>query len=117
MAGQVRKALTLEVRQAGSAGVVCASGSADIGQCEKLLAALDQLVARRTALIVLDLTDLEFICSQGLGAIITAHLKSRHHKGQIRLVNPQPAVREVLETARLTKLFPIFNDLDQAVRA
>ena len=115
MAKKPQKGLTLDVRKAGAAAVVEISGSADIRESPKLQRALEELAACRTALIVLDLSAMEFICSQGLGAIITGHLKSRHHKGQIRLVNPQPAVRELLETTRLTKLFPIFSSLDQAL--
>lgn len=116
MARRIRKGLTVEVRQTGPASVITVTGSADIAESEKLQAALDQLTVRRVGLIVLDLAGMDFICSVGLGAIITAHLKGRHHKARIRLVNPQPAVRQVLETTRLTKLFPIYSDLQEAVK-
>ena len=77
---------------------------------------LEELAAQRKPVLVLDMADLEFICSLGLGAIISGHLKSRHHQGQIRLVNPQPAVRDVLEKTRLTSLFPIYASVDQALK-
>ena len=66
---------------------------------------------------MLDLHEMDFICSLGLGAIINGHLKSRHHQGQIRLVGPVPPVRELLETTRLTKLFGIYDSVEQALTA
>ena len=75
-----------------------------------------ELADSRIPVIVLDLTEMDFICSAGLAAIISAHLHSRHHRGQIKLVNPQPAVKDLLELTRLTKLFPVHETLDQALR-
>jgi len=66
--------------------------------------------------IVLDLSEMDFICSVGLGAIIIGHHKSRRHDGEIRLVNPQPAVRRLLEATRLTKLFPLYAGVEDAVK-
>ena len=111
------KSLELDVRQLGSATVVAVSGSVGVSGAEKLRRSLEELAEGRVPLIVLDLTNMDFICSLGLGAIITGHLKNRHHNGEIRLVNPQPAVREMLETTRLTKLFPIYDTVEEAVEA
>ena len=71
--------------------------------------------AEHVPVIVLDLGQMDFICSLGLGAIITGHLKCRHHQGQIRLVNPTEQVRELLETTRLTKLFTVYETVEQAL--
>ena len=115
MSENSHKDLTLKMHQVGSATVVRVCGSAGIDEADKLRRELEKLAAEETPLIVLDLSDMEFICSQGLGAIITGHLKCRHHKGQIKLVNPRPAVRQLLETTRLTKLFPVYATVEQAI--
>ncbi|HAU38097.1 MAG TPA: hypothetical protein DCX07_10335 [Phycisphaerales bacterium] len=112
-----RKPLAMDVRQIGGATVVTVNGSAGMSEAERMRAALERLAADRTPVIVLDLSRMDFICSTGLGAIIAGHLKCRHHAGQIRLVNPQPAVKQLLETTRLTKLFPIYRTVEQAVRS
>src|ERR1035437_4613397 len=104
--------LKVDVRRLPSAMVVRIEGSASIGVADKLRIRLEKLASEQSPLVVLDLTGLDFICSLGLGAIISMHVKSRHHSGQIRLVNPQPAVRQILETTRLTKLFPVFPTID-----
>jgi len=110
----LRRPLKLDVREAPSGAVVQVHGSASMVEAETLRVKLEKLAARRVPLIVLDLRDMDFISSAGLGAIISAHLKTCHHQGQIRLVDPQPAVRELLETTRLTKLFPIYPSVEAA---
>jgi anti-sigma B factor antagonist len=107
--------LELDVESRGEATVVAVRGSAGMQDADRLRSALEELAEKKVPVIVLDLSGMDFICSLGLGAIINGHLKSRHHKGQIRLVNPQKPIRDLLETTRLTRLFPIYADVDQAV--
>lgn len=107
--------LQIDVDERGEATVVAVRGSAGMQDADRLRMTLEELAERKVPLIVLELSGMDFICSLGLGAIINGHLKSRHHKGQIRLVNPQKSIRDLLETTRLTRLFPIYADVDQAV--
>ncbi len=109
------KPLQLQVVRQGDAAVMSVVGSVSMAEAENLRQAIESLAAEKTPLVVLDLSDMDFICSLGLGAIISGHLKCRHHHGQIRLVNPTPAVRELLETTRLTKLFGIYESVDEAL--
>ena len=107
--------LAMDIRQVADGVVILVHGTASMMESEKMRQVLDDLTARHTTPIILDLSDLDFICSTGLGAIIDGHLKTRHYNGQIRLVNPQPPVRELLETTRLTTLFQVFSSLDSAM--
>lgn len=63
------------------------------------------------------MSDLDFIDSTGLGGIVAAHLRGRHHRSAIRLVNPRPAIREILDVTRLNHLFPVHDTLDAALAA
>jgi anti-sigma B factor antagonist len=107
--------LQVKLEEAGQALVVRICGSVSIDEADRLRTELDELAARKAPTMVLDLSKMSFICSSGLGAIISAHIKSRHHQGQIRVVNPQPAVRNLLETTRLIKLFPVYPTVDEAL--
>lgn len=112
----ITKTLRLKVQQIQGAVVVCAGGMADIATAQRMKLKLEQLAQQHLPVIILDLSNLKFICSVGLGAIIGAHVKCRHHQGEIRLVNPQPAVLGVLETTRLTQLFPIYQTVEDALQ-
>lgn len=115
MAG--KKPLTVKVDDEQSAAVVHVCGSAGMGEADTIRMELDQLVGRKVAIIVMELSEMDFICSEGLGAIIDAHHRSREHDGQVRLVSPQPAVLHLLEMTNLTKLFTVFPTVSDAITA
>ena len=112
---QSSKRLQMDVTREDAFTVVRVSGSADITDAERMREELEALVSDEVPLIVLDLSEMDFICSAGLAAIISAHLRGRHHRGQIHMVNPQPSVRELLEVTCLIRLFPIYESIEQAV--
>ena len=115
MADNSERTLQLEVRREGDAGVVFVHGSADKDHVDEMRLALEGLAEQKVTPIILDLSDMDSICSMGLGAILAAHLKGRHYRAKIRLVNPKPAIRQLLEVARLTALFPIFRTVAEAL--
>jgi anti-anti-sigma factor len=104
-----------DVQQRGEAAVVKLAGSIHMGVCERLQAELLELIDRPTRKVVLDLSQLKFICSLGLGALVAAHLRSRHHKGAVRLVSPDPSIRALLEITKLVKIFPPYDSVDLAL--
>jgi len=109
------KPLQLDVQRRGEATVVTIIGSVSISEAERLRVQLEAIAAEEAPLIVLDLGEMDFICSLGLGAIISGHLKCRRHHGQIRLARPTSEVMELLETTRLTKLFGVYQAVEQAL--
>ncbi len=109
------KSLQLTVTEAGGAAVVKVVGSVTLAEADRLGEQLEKLAMEQKPVIVLDLSEMDFICSLGLGAIICGHLKCRHHQGQIRLAGPTSQVRELLETTRLTKLFDVYDSLERAL--
>ena len=111
------KPLQMDVTRRGDAAVVKVSGSVSLGDSERLRERLEALAAEQVSVIVLELSEMDFISSMGLGAIISGHLKCRHHHGQIKLVRPTRPVRELLEMTRLTTLFGIYDTVEQAVSA
>jgi len=109
--------LSLHVERTDRAAIVHIRGSAGMNEAESLRETLEQVAGWKPEVIVLDLRQMDFICSTGLSAVLDGHLRCRHHHGRILLVNPQPAVRQLLETTRLTKLFPICASVEEAVKA
>ena len=99
----------------GPCAVLTMHGSAHMADADAMRRALGDLIDKEVALIVLDMTDLDFICSTGLGAMISGHLRLRNCEGRICLVAPKPSVKNLLETTRLTKLFTVFATVEQAM--
>ena len=117
MSAAGKKLLTVTINDEQAAAVVHICGSAGMGEADAIRMELEQLVGRKLPLIVMELSEMDFICSAGLGAMIDAHHRSREHDGQVRLVGPQPAVLHLLEMTNLTKLFTVFATVDDAVTA
>jgi anti-anti-sigma factor len=111
------KSLELEVRESGAVAVVCVKGSVEMDEADKLQTVLEEVAEKMFAVIVLDLAGMDFICSAGLGAFIRGHLRARQRHGCLRLANPLPAVRKMLETTRLTDLLEVFDTVEDAMRA
>ena len=111
----VDRPLRIDLTAHGEALVCRLSGSATMETCDWLNERLVQAAEEQPGLLVLDLEDLDFICSLGLGSIVAAHLRARRHDGMVRLAAPMPAVRHLLEVTRLDTLLPISDSTDEAL--
>ncbi len=112
---RIHKPLKLNVKWEQDAAVVKMSGSIAMSESDKLRQKLEKIVSKKPPIVVLDLQDVDFIGSAGLGAIVEAYLKSRHHQGRFRIVNPAQVVQQVLDTTRLSRLFGIFPSVEEAL--
>jgi len=57
--------------------------------------------------IEIDLAETTFVDSCGLGAIIALHKAACSRQGKVRLLNPQPAVQQILDLTRMDRLLEI----------
>ena len=111
-----QRPLQIVTRREADLPIVVISGSCTMEQSMRVGEELDPL-ARNPAVkvLILDLRDLDFIESSGLGGMIAAYLKCRKRGAEIRLVGPAPAVRRVLEITQLDKLFRVCDSLETAM--
>ena len=107
--------LVMDVSRRGPASVVRLVGAVGMAEASMLSRQLDELVQKPGSVVVLDLEHLEFMCSSGLGALLSAHAKARPFQGQVSLASPSPMVLRLLETTRLTNLFPVYASVDEAI--
>lgn len=108
---------SMEVEHRASAAVVTLHGSCTMEVSRQLVEQLLDLATENVTHIVLDMADLDFIESTGLGGVVASYLRCRRRSGDLRLVAPQPPILAVLQLTRLTQLFPVFNTLDEALAA
>ena len=66
--------------------------------------------------IVLDLSDVEFVDSSGLGAIIATMMALRP-QGQLMVCNAKDNVHALFRLTRMDRVIPVKNDADEALRA
>ena len=91
------------------------SGRLNIAGAEQVELKFTALVASRAKPSLIDLSDLEFISSLGLGMFISCAKALKNKGAQMVLLKPTPQVLEILTTVGFDKLIPIENDIDKAL--
>jgi anti-anti-sigma factor len=66
--------------------------------------------------MLIDMSDLVYIDSMGIGSIIKIYKIMREHKGEIRICSAGDILKGVLESQNLTFLIPLYDTRDQALR-
>ena len=98
--------------------VVDVRGEVDISTCvllrERLLLALTDRDRRS---VVVNLADVSFIDSAGIGVLVEAWHRAQAGPGILALAAPPPQARAVFDTTGLGKIFSIFDTEAEAVQA
>jgi anti-sigma B factor antagonist len=93
--------------------VVALSGDVDLGTAPRLRHRLNRLLDDGAS-VVLDMRDLDFIDSTGLGVLVGALRRVRSAGGEIRLADLPPGIHRVFSVTGLDQVFPIFASVDAA---
>jgi anti-sigma B factor antagonist len=90
-------------------------GTLDIATSPTLRAALLEAADRANHEIVVDLTQLEFLDSTGLGALIGAHKRAAEHGGSVRLVAHEGQILRLLRITGLLDVFSVYPSVEAAL--
>jgi anti-anti-sigma factor len=99
-----------------NAAVVALRGRASFDHMQELEKCFKAVEALNDRLIVLELSELSYIGSAGLGAFITLKHVVDARGGRIILVSPNPLINDLFETAGFQKLFTIVPTLEEATK-
>jgi len=99
----------------GAAAVFHCRGAFSLGSYPQLNEISEEIRKTQAKKIVLNLRDVVYIDSTGLGTLATALKDTRGASRDLVLV-PSREVREVLTLASLEKAFQVFENVDDALR-
>jgi stage II sporulation protein AA (anti-sigma F factor antagonist) len=108
--------LELAFAQSDGVQVVALSGELDVGSVDELEAVLIGVSAGARPRVCLDLSQLAFIDSTGLAAVIRAHLSVVEAGGGFAIVAGSGAVRRTLETTGLLEMLSVVDDRAAALQ-
>jgi anti-anti-sigma factor len=98
--------LTIDVEKNSEVAVVHCSGRLVRGV--EVCTLRNAVVSEKTTrIIVVDLSQVEFMDAGGLNALVSLHHWTRNHGIQLKLVKPSPFVQEMLTRTRLNRVFDI----------
>src|ERR1700757_3654032 len=101
-------------RQTGS-HVLPLKGEIDLHVSPTVTASLNEMIDKKPKRLVVDLSDVNYIDSAGLAALIEAMQRVEGYGGKFLLTGLQETVRSIFEISRLDQVFQIFPDVDAAV--
>ena len=109
--------LTLTTREVGVTTVVAVGGEIDVYTAPKLRDKITELVGAGSYQLVVDLEDVEFLDSTGLGVLVGGLKKVRAHDGALRLVCTQDRLLKIFRITGLAKVFDIHDSAEAALAA
>jgi anti-sigma B factor antagonist len=90
-------------------------GEIDLHVSPTVTASLNEMIEKKPERFVVDLSDVSYIDSAGLAALIEAMQKVEAYGGKFMLAGLQETVRSIFEISRLDQVFQIFPDADAAL--
>ena len=67
--------------------------------------------------VVIDLSEVPFMDSAGLGALIGGIRRAREHGGEVAVACSRPTLTRLLHTTGFDRIVPVTDTLDEAVKA
>jgi anti-sigma B factor antagonist len=97
--------------------VVNVEGEIDIYTAPRLRELLIDLVSKGSYQLVVNLEKVGFLDSTGLGVLVGGLKRVRSHDGSLDLVCTQERILKIFKITGLTKVFGIYQTVDQAIAA
>ncbi len=110
--------MTMSSRQAGSVTIVDISGRIELGEESAALRELiSQLVSEGHTQILLNLGEVHYIDSSGLGALVSSFTTVKKQGGELKLLNLTAKVTDLMQITKLYTVFDISNDEAAALKS
>lgn len=108
--------MTIQEREVGGVVSLDLSGRLVLGDGDEALkAAVQRLLAAGRKQILLNLADVVYVDSAGLGALASALIEARRQQGNLRMHSPSKRLRDLLVMTRLVAALEISDSEAQAL--
>lgn len=109
--------LRWRIRATDNISVLEIGGEIDLHSAPDLRNELHRLTESKAPRLVVDLTEVTFIDSTGIGVLVGGLRRAREKGGSLAFCAAQPRVRRVFEITGLLRALPLHNTRDEAMRA
>ena len=110
--------IKLSTRQVGDVSVVDVAGRITLGEGSSALRdLLREMVGKNQKKILLNLGDVSYIDSSGIGELVSGFTTVTNQGGQLKLLNLTKRVKDLLQITKLYTVFDVHDDEAGAVRS
>ena len=110
--------MTFKTREVGGVTIVDLSGKITLGEGGiTLREEVRKLLGEGQKKIVLNLAEVNYIDSSGLGELVSAYTAVKNAGGELKLLNLTSKVRDLLVITKLVTVFDVKDDEASAVSA
>jgi anti-sigma B factor antagonist len=111
--------MTISERTAGDVMIVDVSGKVTLGDGgdAMLKDKMGSLVQQGQKKVLLNLGDVSYVDSAGLGAIVQAYATLNKNGGSLRLLNATKRIKDLLSITKLLTIFETYDNEAEAVKS
>jgi anti-sigma B factor antagonist len=108
--------LKTSTRQLEGVTILDLSGRITLGEASVVVRdVINNLMSNGNKKILLNLAEVNYIDSSGIGVLVSSFTSVRSHGGELKLVNTSKRIRDLLQITKLHSLFDIKDDEATAV--
>ncbi len=100
-------------REVGEHKIIEVSGEVDLYNVSELKKALFSITDGKFLSVVVDMSNVNYMDSSGIGALVAGQKKMKAHNGKFALMNIHDDVLNILKLATLDKFFKIYESEDE----
>lgn len=102
--------MEIEIKDLGEHKVIQVGGEVDLYNVSELKKALFGITDGRCPSVIVDMKNVNYMDSSGIGALVAGQKKMRAHNGKFALMNIHDDVMNILKLATLDRFFKIYED-------
>ncbi len=108
--------MKIDTRNVGEVTVLDCSGKITLGEGTMAIRnTVRELLKGGTKKIVLNLADVNYIDSSGIGELVSSYTTVTNQGGQLKLLNLTKKIHELLAITKLLTVFQVFENEDSAI--
>jgi anti-sigma B factor antagonist len=109
--------MDITTRSRGDIIILDITGEIDLYNAPEIKDIVNKLIEDRRYNVIINLEDVSYIDSSGIGALISSLSNLKKYHGGLKIINVYASVRKVFELTKLTSFFEIFDSEEAAVES
>jgi anti-sigma B factor antagonist len=110
--------MTISERKSGDVTILDVEGKILLGEGDvQLKRKIDELIERNEKLLLLNLANVPYMDSGGLGEVVRSYTTVKRAGGDLKLVNATKRISDLLTITKLITVFEVFDDEAIAVNS